>query len=121
MLKKIKEYEERLQQAMLQSDVNALDELIAPDLIFTNHFGHVMAKPDDLEAHRSGVVKINTLTLSDQKIKLHDDMAIVSVQARIIGSFNGIESESDLRFTRVWSKTVDNHWQVIAGHASIVA
>ena len=33
----ILEAEERLRQAMLDSDVTALDELLAPELIFTNH------------------------------------------------------------------------------------
>jgi len=34
--------EARLRQAMLRSDLNVLDELLAPDLIFTNHLGQVM-------------------------------------------------------------------------------
>jgi len=32
------EVEGQLRTAMLNSDVDALDELLAPDLIFTNHF-----------------------------------------------------------------------------------
>lgn len=37
----ILEAEERLRLAMLGSDVAALDELLAPDLIFTSHSGTV--------------------------------------------------------------------------------
>ncbi|MEJ6004903.1 hypothetical protein WG899_05050 [Paucibacter sp. AS339] len=34
--------EERLRLAMLASDSVALDELIAPELLFTNHLGQVL-------------------------------------------------------------------------------
>jgi len=40
----IVECEERLRQAMLQSDVAVLDQLLSPNLIFTNHLGMLMSK-----------------------------------------------------------------------------
>jgi len=117
----IEECEERLKQAMLCSDVSALDELLSPDLTFTNHLGQLMTKQDDLEAHESGMLKINEITLSDQKVKNYGDMVAVSVQAHILGSFAGVMSKSNIRFTRVWSKASSEDWQVIVGHSSIVA
>ena len=54
----IMEAEERLRQAMLHSDVDTLDELIAPELYFTDHFGRVVRKEDDLAIHRSGVLQL---------------------------------------------------------------
>lgn len=53
--------EERLRLAMLNSDVNTLNELLAPELIFTNHLGQVLGKQDDLNAHQSGTLKIQVL------------------------------------------------------------
>jgi len=116
----VKQYEECLKQAMLQSDVAALDELFAPDLSFTNHLGQLMTKQNDLQAHKSGMLKINQITLSDQKIKVYGDVAVVTVLAHIIGSFAGAASEDNFRFTRVWAKSTSNAWQVIAGHSSTV-
>ena len=117
----IEAYEERLRQAMLKSDLSALDELLAPDLIFTNHLGHLMTKNDDLEAHKSGALKIDEIKLSDQVVKVSGNVAVVSVQAYIAGKFGGEASESSIRFTRVWSKVSSERWQVIAGHSSLVA
>jgi len=116
----IKQYEERLKQAMLRSDVAALDELLAPDLSFINHLGQLMTKQNDLQAHKSGMLKINQITLSDQKIKVYGDVAVVTVLTHIIGSFAGAASEDNFRFTRVWAKSTSNAWQVIAGHSSTV-
>lgn len=57
--------EERLRQAMLHSDVSTLDELLADDLLFTNHLGQLMTKQDDLKAHRTGMVKILKCFMAD--------------------------------------------------------
>jgi phosphoribosylformylglycinamidine (FGAM) synthase-like enzyme len=75
----IAESEERLRLAMLRSDVNALNELLAPELVFTNHLGQVLTKQDDLEAHRSGTLEVKVLTPSDEHIQLVGGVAIVSV------------------------------------------
>jgi len=117
---KIQECEKLLQEAMLQSNVSELDKLLADDLIFTNHLGHTISKKDDLEAHRSKVFKINEIALNDMKIKTYHVIAIVTVKAHIIGSFDGKITENDFRFTRVWSEISTDTWQVIAGHSSIV-
>ena len=36
--------EKQLKDAMSTSDVTALDRLLSPDLIFTNHLGQVVSK-----------------------------------------------------------------------------
>ncbi len=116
----IEECEERLRQAMLQSDLAALDELLAPDLMFTNHLGHLTTKQDDLSAHESGLLKIDEITLSDKKLKLDGGVVVVSVKAHLLGAFHAEAFENDIRFTRVWSRSSNASWQVIAAHASIV-
>jgi len=65
---KVVELEERLRQAMLHSDVAALDALIAPELIFTNHLGQIISKQEDLAIHQSGALKLRELTPSEQRI-----------------------------------------------------
>jgi len=116
----IEKCEERLKQAMLQSDLVILDEMLSPDLIFTNHLGQLMFKKDDLKAHDTGILDIKKIILTDQIINVCGDVAIVSVKAHISGSFAGEESESDFRFTRVWNKSSNAHWQVVAAHSSMV-
>ena len=119
--KEILEVEERLRQAMLDSDVEALDQVLAPELIFTNHLGHILAKQDDLNAHRSGLVKISELTPSEQTIQVNGDVAVVSVRVHLAGSYADTPSEADFRFTRIWAQSPANTWRLIAGHASVIA
>jgi hypothetical protein len=62
MEEQILEAEELLRVAMLRSGVGALDGLLAPELIFTNHLGQLLGKKDDLATHESGLLKVNELS-----------------------------------------------------------
>ncbi len=115
------EHEERLKRAMLQSDVTALDQLLAPELQFINHFGQVMSKQDDLNAHQSGILSINEIVISEQNIILYSEVAIVTVHAFIVGTFSGVKSGNNFRFTRFWSKASHNNWHIVIAHSTIVS
>lgn len=113
-------HEEQLKVAMLTSDVALLDKLISPELIFTNHFGQIITKEQDLAAHQSGQLKINSLRTSDKNIILRDAIAIVSVRTDIQGTYAGHSANGNFRFTRVWEQKENNHWQIIAGHSCLI-
>jgi uncharacterized protein (TIGR02246 family) len=113
--------EETLQQAMLNGDVQALDELIADDLIFTLHSGLVISKQDDLEAHRTGLQKYRKIDITDQHIRHYgDDCAVVTLRADLEGVFDGESYAAPYRFTRIWAKR-QNRWQIAAGHVSQIS
>lgn len=112
--------EERLRLAMLTSNVAELDELLAPELVFTSHFGTRFGKVEDLSAHRTGFFQLSSLTASEQVIRLVYGVAVVSVRVQASGRFSGVPVTDDLRFTRVWAKSPAGAWQVVAGHSCSV-
>lgn len=117
----IKDAEEQLRQAMLASDVEALDRLLSPDLIFTNHLGQCLGKEADLSAHGSGALSICRLEPSEQQIRLiRIDTAAVSVRVQITGKYAGQPADGDFRFTRIWKQLSDNQWQVVIAHTGII-
>ena len=118
---KIIEVEERLRQAMLQADVRVLDELIAPEIIFTNHLGQRVTKQDDLAFHQSGMLKLTALAPSQQQIQHHPGVAIVSVLMHLLGSYAGAPIDLSIRYTRVWSVAAHGALHIVVGHASAVA
>lgn len=111
--------EDQLRQAMLTGDVAALDALVADTSIFTNQFGVVLAKADDLAAHRSGQLKLTRIDAEDQRIQAIDGGAVVTVLCRLAGSFDGQPFAGAFRYTRVWAPT-EKGIQVIAAHCSAV-
>jgi ketosteroid isomerase-like protein len=112
--------EEQLRLAMLASDVEALDSLISPNLVFTTHSGAVITKEDDLEIYRSGTLKFQKIELSEQRILALGNVAYVSVLARLSGVFGGSAFQDEIRFSRVWQLSPNNAWRVIAGQATVV-
>ena len=105
---------------MMTSDVPRLDQLLADDLVFTNHLGQLMTKAADLDAHRSGAIAISQLELSDQHLKILGEAVVVTVAAAIAGTFVGEPFSETLRFTRVWQAKTPGHWQVVVGQATAV-
>ena len=114
------EAEERLRQAMLHSDVRALDELIAPELHFTDHTGQVVSKADDLAFHQARLLRLNELEPSQQHVQLHPGFAVVSVLMHLVGAFQGAPIDQRIQYTRVWSIAPNGSAQIIAGHSSVV-
>lgn len=114
------EAEENLRVAMLNSNVEALDKLLSPELLFTNHLGMVSGKKDDLDFHRSGMFKLKSLAPSEQKLQIRDGFAIVSVLMHLVGSLANNPFDSKIRYTRVWDTSSGKSFQVIAGHSSTV-
>jgi len=106
---------------MLSADIAALNELLAPDLIFTNHLGQLLRKDDDLAAYRSGVLKIVSLEPSEQHVRALGDVAVVSVRIRLTGTYEGAPANGDFRFTRVWARSQQETWQLVATHAGLIA
>ena len=111
-----------LRTAMMESNVEMLDELIHDDLFFTNHVGQIMTKEDDLKAHRAKMVTIDDIQLSDVRVRCnHTDVGVVTVAAKIDGSFMGNPFHDQLRFTRIWSKDENTgKWQILVGHSSVI-
>jgi len=113
--------EEQLRIAMLNSDLRALDELLAPEMIFTNHLGQLLGKKDDLGAYQSGLLQVKELTPSERQIQIHEKTAVVSVRMRLSGTYDGCPANGDFRFTRVWTAAfARNSWHIVAAHATRV-
>ena len=113
--------EEKLRLAMLTSDVEVLDELLASELIFTNHLGQLIDKQADLDGHKSGILKLMSLKPSDRHILVKNNVAIVSVKMQLTGSYNDTPVSGNFRFTRVWAQSLAGTWQIIAGHSGIIS
>lgn len=114
-------YEERLRKAMLSSNVEVLNELIADDLLFVNQYGQIISKDVDIEVHRSGKLKVTKIDILDQKVRQMENSTVTVTKVAISGTFGTeIFAEELLYYTRIWEYRNGN-WQVVSCHCSAVA
>lgn len=111
--------EERLKSAMLAGDVQALDALLASDITSIDHLGRRADKLQELEAHRTGILKLDQLDVYDRVIKLLENAASVSLRARIGGTYYGETFSAKVAYTRVWVRR-HSTWTIISMHYSLV-
>jgi hypothetical protein len=115
----VRAMEERLWKAQLSSNVEALDDLIADDLLFTGLSGSLETKAGDLEQHRSGALKITKLEPMDFHVRPIPGGAITSVKMNAAAIIAGKLTTAILRYTRVWISE-NGRWQIAGGHMSVV-
>ena len=113
--------EAALRNAQLTADVSELDKLIAENLLFTGPDGQLGTKAQDLDAHRSGVVRFREHEPTELRVRrVGLDVAIVALRARLVVEVNGSMISGTFRYTRVWARE-QGAWRVTGGHVAATA
>jgi ketosteroid isomerase-like protein len=113
--------EAALRAAQLAADVDALDRLIADDLLFTGPDGQLATRAQDLDAHRSGAVRFVAHDPEELRIRrVGTDVAVAALRARLTVSVAGTLVSGAYRYTRVWAREGGGPWRVAGGHVSAV-
>lgn len=114
--------EEALRAAQLSADVDALADLLEDDLLFAGPDGALASKAEDLDAHRSGVVRFLTHEPVDLTARRLDaDVVVASAEVRL-GVQVGESTDpvtGRFRYTRVWRRT-GSRWRVAAGQVAAI-
>ena len=110
----ILELENRLRNVVLAADADGLSHLLHEDLLFNIPDGHTTTKAMDVEAYRSGNMRVSSFTPSNRHVNLLGDVAVVVVTVALQGTYLGQEINGSFRYLRVWKQTGDK-WQIIAG------
>ena len=114
--------EAALRRAQLDADVGALDALIAEELLFTGPDGQLGTKAQDLDAHRSGVVRFRSHEPEELRIRrVSGDVAVTALRARLGVEVAGTLVQGVYRYTRIWAREGVARWRVAGGHVSAVA
>ena len=117
----ILELEARMRVAQLDADVAALDALISDDLLFTGPDGQVGTKAQDLDAHRSGLVRFREHEPDELRIRrIGSEVAVAALKARLAVEVAGNLIRGTHRYTRVWARE-GGAGRVVGGHVSAVS
>jgi ketosteroid isomerase-like protein len=103
--------------AYKRSDIAFMDSLLADDFIITVEDGSTFSKSGYIAHNGDSTVHVGVSDMSDLKVRLHGNTAVVTGAYHEKGTEKGKPYEYRDRFTDVWMN-IKGRWQVIASHYS---
>ena len=113
--------EEEWMAAMQRRDRERLEELVAPEFVFTAI--HIDPDPMSREAWigaAMGGYTIASFYYDAKDVVIAGDTAVVHARYSQVANYNGRDLSSLFRLTDVWACR-NGAWQVVARHSSILA
>jgi ketosteroid isomerase-like protein len=107
-------------QAQLSNNVSEVDRLLADDYLGISANGTLETKADELTRRKSGSLHITQLDLSDIKVRIYGDTAVVTSKADLVGKVGDRDISGRYRYTRVYSNR-DGQWRIVSFEASRVS
>lgn len=101
-----------------QRSIDILSSLLADDFVITIEDGSVYSKAGYISHSADATVQVQVAELSDLKVRLRGNTAIVTGAYHERGEAKGKPYEYRDRLTDVWMKT-GGTWQVVASHYSV--
>jgi ketosteroid isomerase-like protein len=101
-----------------QRSIDILSSLLAEDFTITIEDGNVYSKAGYISHSADPSTHVKVAELSELKVRMHGDTAIVTGAYHEKGDSNGKAYEYHDRLTDVWMK-VGGKWQVVASHYSV--
>jgi ketosteroid isomerase-like protein len=99
--------------AVVKGDVATLDKQTADDYVLISMNGRMSDKSQMLDGFKSGQSKLTSNDLSDLKVRVYGDAAVVTGKADVKGTLGGQDATGQVLFTRVYVKK-GGHWQSVS-------
>ena len=101
-----------------QHNIDILSSLLAEDFVITIEDGSIYSKVGYISHSADPATKVQIAELSDLKVRMHGDTAVVTGAYHEKGESNGKAYEYRDRLTDIWMK-VGGKWQVVASQYSV--
>lgn len=116
----IKKMETDRAAAVIKGDIDKLDKETADDYTLININGHMSDKSQMINGFKSGQNKLSQDDVSDMKVRVYGDVAVVTGRVTVKGTMGGKDASGDAMFTRVYVKK-GGKWQSVALQQTRVA
>lgn len=115
--KEIEGLESQWRDALLSGNVATIDHMLADDYLGIGANGTLETKADVLARRRSGRVRITSMDLSDVKIRIYGDTAVVTSKVELTGKDGDRDISGHYRYTRVYNRRF-GEWRIVSFEAS---
>ena len=114
----IRSLEMKWTESYKQRSIDILSSLLSDEFVMTVEDGNVYSKAGYISHTADPSTRVEVAELSDLKVRMHGDTAIVIGAYHEKGQSNGKPYEYHDRLTDVWMK-IGGKWQVVASHYSV--
>src|SRR5206468_8801279 len=106
-------------QAVLHGYITALDRMTSDDYTFSTLRSELRTKSYILKGFASGSFHYDSRQISDLKVRVYGDTAVVTGRSVQKGMENGKDYSGDYRFTRVYVKQ-KGRWVTVALQTTLI-
>jgi ketosteroid isomerase-like protein len=114
----IRKLEEKWTESYKNRQIDMLSSMLADDFVITVEDGNTYSKSGYISHTADASVHVDVAEMSDLKVRMHGNIAVVTGAYHERGKSNGKPYEYRDRLTDVWMK-VGSKWQVVASHYSV--
>ena len=108
----ISQLEQQWRQAQISENIGEMDRLLAEDFLGITAAGQVVTKAQQLERMRTRRIDLQRVDISDSKIRISGNVAVVTSLAQIDGTMDGHAVDGSFRYTRVYQRGPANGWKI---------
>jgi ketosteroid isomerase-like protein len=109
----LKKLETERAAAVVKGDLATLEEQTSDDYVLITMNGRMADKSQMLNGFKSGQSKVTSNDLSDMKVRVYGDTAVVTGKADVKGTLGGQDATGQVLFTRVYVKK-NQRWQSVS-------
>jgi len=99
--------------AVVKGDVATLEKQTSDDYTLINMNGQMSDKSQMVNAFKTGQSKLTSDELSDMKVRVYGNTAVITGKADVNGTLGGKDATGQIMFTRVYVKK-GGQWQSVA-------
>jgi ketosteroid isomerase-like protein len=114
----IRALENKLMDAYKQRQVEVFAALLDDDFVATFEDGSIYGKTGYLSYAASPSLRVEVSEMSETKVRLHGNTAIITGAYHERGDFKGEPFDDHDRFTDIWMKE-EGKWRLVASHYGI--
>jgi ketosteroid isomerase-like protein len=119
--REIEGLESQWRDAMIRSDMPALEKLLAEDFLAISASGTLSDKQQYLHRMESRQNQFSQIDLMDMKVRILPGTAVVTSQVRVTGQLESRPISGVFRYTKVYRRNASGQWLVLNFEATRVS
>lgn len=116
---KFQKIEDNFNTAVISNNVDEIKKCITPDWIIVNGEGGILPQEKFFQVLKQGILSHTTMTKETIRVKVYDDIALVTGHGQNTGTWQDKPMEADEWITDVYKKENDR-WLCVLTHLTPV-